>query len=247
MSISQTYTPKFVAYYRVSTDQQAVSGLGLEAQAEAVRAHVDAQGGVILKEFTETESGKLANRPELTKALAHARLTGTTLVIARLDRLSRSVAFISWLMESKVPFTALDVVDSDPMKLHIYAVFAEAEARKISERTKAALKAAKARGVKLGNPTPSPNTSKANAARCAATATHRAGVWPIIQPMAETGLSLREIARRLNAQSIKPYSGRQWYASTVKGVIDAETGIDRSTMAAYEEHPSLSIIQEKPC
>ena len=221
MSVSETFAPKFVAYYRVSTDQQAASGLGLEAQEAAVRAYAEAQGARLLKEFTETESGKTANRPELKLALEHARLTGATLVIARLDRLGRSVAFISTLMETGVPFFALDVPNRTPFELHIRAAMAEEEARKISERTKAALQAAKARGVKLGNPSPSPDTSKPRAARIKAAAAHRAGVWPIVQPMAAMKLSLREIARRLNAQGIKPYSGRQWYGSTVKALIEA--------------------------
>jgi DNA invertase Pin-like site-specific DNA recombinase len=223
MSVSSLHAlPKLVAYYRVSTSKQGVSGLGLEAQRAQVEQYAERFGARILRDYTEIESGKTANRAELKKALDHARVTGATLVIARLDRLSRSVAFISGLMESRVPFVALDVQDSDPMKLHIYAVFAEAEARKISERTKAALAAAKARGVKLGNPNPDKDTSKATTARLENMKHHRAAIWPFIEPMAKEGISLNEIARRLNHQGIKPFRGRAWYASSIRNILNPE-------------------------
>jgi DNA invertase Pin-like site-specific DNA recombinase len=226
MSVSSLQSPqKLIAYYRVSTGKQGASGLGLEAQKAQVEEHAERTGTRIIKSYTEIESGKTSNRLELKKALANAKLTGATLVIARLDRLSRSVPFISGLMESRVPFVALDVQDSDPMKLHIYAVFAEAEARKISERTKAALAAAKARGVKLGNPNPVTDTSLATAARLEVMKQHRAELWPFIEPMAKEGVSYREIARRLNQQGIRTFRGRTWYASSVRQLCIRQTQI----------------------
>ena len=220
MSVSSLQPPqKLIAYYRVSTGKQGASGLGLEAQKAQVEEHAERTGARIVKSYTEIESGKTSNRLELKRALDHAKITNSTLVIARLDRLSRSVAFISRLMESKVPFVALDVQDCDPMKLHIYAVFAEAEARKVSERTKAALAAAKARGVKLGNPNPAKDTSLATAARLQVMKQHRAELWPFIEPMAKEGVSYREIARRLNQQGIRTFRGRTWYASSVRQLI----------------------------
>ena len=222
MSVSSLHPPlKVVAYYRVSTGKQGASGLGIEAQRAEVGKYVVQNGARLLKEFVEVETGKNSNRVELKKAFDHAKFTGAVVVIARLDRLSRSVAFIASLMEERVSFFALDVLDSDPMKLHIYAVFAEAEARKISERTKAALAAAKARGVKLGNPNPSKDTSLATSARLKSMQRHRENIRPFIQPMHEQGVSLNEIARRLNEHGIKPFRGRAWYASSVRQLIQS--------------------------
>lgn len=148
------HSGRFVAYYRVSTDEQGRSGLGLEAQRRAVRAYLDGGQSDLLAEFTEVETGKgrnaLATRPQLAAALALCRKRKATLVIAKLDRLARNVAFVSGLMESRVPFVAADLPSADRFMLHVYAAVAEEEARTIGERTKAALAAAKARGVRLG-------------------------------------------------------------------------------------------------
>ncbi|RYZ15747.1 MAG: recombinase family protein, partial [Myxococcaceae bacterium] len=143
---------RFVAYLRVSTQRQGRSGLGLEAQREAVARHVASVGGSILAEVVETESGKRVDRPELVRALVTCRAHKATLLIARLDRLARNVAFIAGLMETGVPFLACDMPTATPFMLHVYAAMAEAEGKAISARTKVALAAAKARGVKLGNP-----------------------------------------------------------------------------------------------
>ena len=142
----------FVAYLRVSTEGQGRSGLGLEAQREAVARHVTGAGGVIAAEFVEVESGRKKDRPQLAAALAACRSGRTTLVIAKLDRLARNVAFVSNLMESGVEFVAADMPAVNRLTVHILAAVAEEEARMISARTKAALAAAKARGVQLGNP-----------------------------------------------------------------------------------------------
>jgi hypothetical protein len=142
----------FVAYLRVSTARQGVSGLGLEAQRATVDAFARQHGGTVVGSFIEVENGKRSDRPELAKALEAARKAKATLVFAKLDRLSRNVAFIANLMDAGVDFVACDQPFASRLTLHILAAVAEDEARRISERTKAALAAAKARGVKLGSP-----------------------------------------------------------------------------------------------
>src|SRR4051812_11090590 len=144
--------PTFVSYLRVSTAMQGASGLGLEAQREAIDRHVRQAGGKLLSEHIEIESGKKNDRPEIAKALAAARAKRATLIIAKLDRLARNVAFISNLMESGVDFVAADMPMANRLTVHVLAAVAEHEREMISQRTKAALQAAKARGVKLGNP-----------------------------------------------------------------------------------------------
>jgi DNA invertase Pin-like site-specific DNA recombinase len=141
----------FVAYYRVSTQRQGASGLGLEAQQEAVRGFT--KGGTIVAEVVEVESGKRNDRPKLAEALALCRKTKATLIIAKLDRLARNVAFVSNLMESGVDFVAVDFPQANRLTVHILAAIAEHEAAMISQRTRAALQAAKARGKRLGGPT----------------------------------------------------------------------------------------------
>jgi DNA invertase Pin-like site-specific DNA recombinase len=145
---------KFVAYYRVSTQRQGISGLGLEAQREAVARYLSNASGTLLTEFCEVETGKganaLAKRPELRKALDQCRKLGAVLVIAKLDRLARNVHFVSGLMESRVRFVAVDMPEANELTIHIMAAFAEHEAKRISERTKDALARAKARGTQLG-------------------------------------------------------------------------------------------------
>ncbi len=139
-----------IPYYRVSTRKQERSGLGLEGQQAAVASFAGSQGVRVLAEYTEVESGKRADRPQLAKAIAHAKRSRATLVVAKLDRLARNVAFTSALMESGVDFVACDNPHANRLTIHILAAVAEDEARRISERTKAALAAAKRRGVKLG-------------------------------------------------------------------------------------------------
>lgn len=142
--------PDLIPYYRVSTRKQERSGLGLEGQQAAVAHYAGSQGAHVLAEYTEVESGKRADRPQLAKAIAHAKRSRATLVVAKLDRLARNVAFTSALMESGVDFVACDNPHANRLTIHILAAVAEDEARRISERTKAALQAAKRRGVKLG-------------------------------------------------------------------------------------------------
>ena len=146
-------TNRYIAYYRVSTAGQGRSGLGIEAQQLAVKAYLTGRDHNLIAEFTEIESGRNSDRPKLAEALALAKKQKAILVIARLDRLARNVVFIASLMESSVEFIACDMPQATPFTLHIMAAVGEAEAKAISERTKAALAAAKERGVILGNTT----------------------------------------------------------------------------------------------
>lgn len=141
---------KAIAYYRVSTDRQGKSGLGLEAQEQAVSVFVSAYGYNVIAEYKEVESGRKNKRPELLAALAQCRKERATLIIAKFDRLGRNVAFVSNLMESKVAFKAVDNPHASDLMLHMLAAFAQHEAVQISIRTKDALQAAKRRGVELG-------------------------------------------------------------------------------------------------
>ena len=139
-----------IAYYRVSTTRQGQSGLGLEAQRKAVANFVHVKGWEVGSEYTEIESGRRNDRPQLALAIADAKKHKAKLVIAKLDRLARNVHFVSGLMETNVDFVAVDMPTADRFMLHVYAAMAEEEGRRISQRTKAALAAAKARGIKLG-------------------------------------------------------------------------------------------------
>ena len=222
--------PRFVSYYRVSTAQQGASGLGLEAQREAVSRHVAGAGGAIVAEFQEVESGKKNDRPQIAAALAACRLRRATLIIAKLDRLARNVQFISSLMESGVDFVACDNPHATRLTIHILAAVAEHEREMISARTIAALGAAKARGVKLGNPNlraGSRNPKARAAARTARQArtdlsnAHAADVLPYIERARKAGCaSLGELARALSACGIQtPAGGLQWSAAQVRRVL----------------------------
>src|SRR6266446_3736018 len=210
--------PAFVAYFRVSTDSQSISGLGLEAQREAVARHVGAGGGTIVASFEEVESGKKNDRPQIAAALAVCRARHATLIIAKLDRLARNVAFISSLMESGVDFVAVDNPHATRLTIHILAAVAEHEREMISQRTKAALAAAKARGVKLGNPRLEEARRRALAVR-----RNRAPPAPdlvaIAAGLAGQGLGLRATARALNRLNLKTSRGAVWYAGTVRRLL----------------------------
>lgn len=214
---------EFVAYLRVSTTKQGIDGLGIEAQRAAIERHLR-HGDVILREFVEVESGKKTNRPELGKALEECRLKKATLLVAKLDRLARNVAFISALMESGVDFVACDFPQANRLTLHILAAVAEHEREMISNRTKAALAAAKARGVKLGHNNLHPAISAKG--RAASIAVRRqaadefaARVYPIIAAFRQNGRSLRGIAADLNVARYATPRQRQWSAVAVRNVI----------------------------
>jgi DNA invertase Pin-like site-specific DNA recombinase len=217
---------RFVTYLRVSTERQGQSGLGLEAQRAAVAAHVLGRGEVVA-EFVEVESGKRAERPQLAQALVDAKRTGAVLLIAKLDRLARNVAFIANLLESGVEVTAADMPEANRFVLHIMAAVAEQEACAISERTKAALAAAKARGVRLGWSNPKRAFEQRQAANQGAAVnraralTHAENVLPVIKQIRAGGASLRQMAAELNARGIKTARGGKWHATTVRNILAA--------------------------
>ncbi len=209
---------RYVAYYRVSTEQQGRSGLGLEAQRAAVLAFVGDRG--LLGEHTDIESGKHAERPALKRALAEARRADATLIIAKLDRLARNVAFIANLMESGVRFVAVDMPQANPLTLHIMAAFAQHEREAISQRTKAALAAAKARGRKLGNPAPAASLERGKVTLKANADAFAANIHPLIEKLrADGATSLRDIAHALNDRNIKTVRGREWTGTAVRNVL----------------------------
>jgi DNA invertase Pin-like site-specific DNA recombinase len=211
---------KFVAYYRVSTTGQGASGLGLDAQRRAVADFLNGGRWKLLGEFTEVESGKRSDRPKLEQAKALAKKHRATLIIAKLDRLSRSVAFIANLMESGVEFVAADNPHANRLTVHILAAVAEDEARRISERTRVALAAAKARGRKLGSPDPSKGSAIGARVNREQADKLAANVLPIIRDAQRTGAgSLREIANALNARGIKSARGGKWGAQAVANVL----------------------------
>jgi len=211
----------FVAYLRVSTVRQGESGLGLEAQRSAVEAFARQHGGAIVASFVEVETGKRSDRPELGRALCAARKGKATLLIAKLDRLARNVAFIANLMEADVEFLACDQPFASRLTLHILAAVAEDEARRISERTKAALQAAKARGQKLGSPVAQKTVAKARAARSAYAARANATTLAVIREVQKSGVSsLAGIARTLEARGVKTPGGRsQWQPVQVSRLL----------------------------
>lgn len=216
-----------VAYYRVSTEGQGRSGLGLEAQREAVRQLCDQRDWKVISEFTEIESGKNAKRPELTEALHRAKVTGATLVVAKLDRLSRSVAFLSSLQEAGAKFVAADMPEANQFTVHIMAAVAEAERQAISIRTKDALRAAKAAGKRLGNPNGARALRRAGKGNKAAinAVTDNADRFaedliPIIRDIQHGGISaLGGIAKELNNRHIQTRRGGRWHASSVSNLL----------------------------
>jgi DNA invertase Pin-like site-specific DNA recombinase len=223
-----TREPKpVIEYIRVSTQQQGKSGLGLEAQREAIERFAKAEGFHIVESFVEIESAKgdtLARRPKLQKALAAAKRIKdddyryAPVIVAKLDRLSRDVAFISGLMTKRVPFICADLGrDTDPFMLHIYAAFAEKERRMISIRTKEGLARAKARGVKLGG------TNEQSLKQAAEAKAFAESLRPLIERLAGEGMSMTAIAAELNRRRIKT-SGRagehgRWHSQTVKRLV----------------------------
>jgi DNA invertase Pin-like site-specific DNA recombinase len=205
----------FVAYYRVSTDKQGKSGLGLEAQRKSVLDYLEGGAWELVAEFTEVESGKKSVRPELAKALDMAKRRKATLVIAKLDRLARNVHFIAGLMETKVKFVAADMPEATPFMLHIYAAVAEQEARAISARTKAGLAIAKQRGVRLGK-----TGAEILAPKYQAEAKARAEeLSPVIRQLQGQGYSMRGIAVELDRLKVETPRGGAWHPQLVKRVV----------------------------
>jgi DNA invertase Pin-like site-specific DNA recombinase len=217
--------PRFVAYLRVSTEGQGRSGLGLEAQRTAVAQHVAGAGGVITAEFVEVESGRRKDRPQLAAALAACRAGRATLVIAKLDRLARNVAFVSGLLESGAEFVAADMPAVNRLTVHILAAVAEEEARMTSTRTRAALAAAKTRGVRLGSPrvlARDPTISAAgNAAQRENAQRRAAAIAPYIERARRAGATtLVQLAEALMARGVPaPRGGQRWSPAQVRRIV----------------------------
>jgi DNA invertase Pin-like site-specific DNA recombinase len=219
---------KFVSYLRVSTDKQGRSGLGLEAQRDAVSRYLNGGRWKLVAEYVEVESGKRNSRPQLQAAISHAKATGAKLVIARLDRLARNLHFVSSLQERGVDFVAADMPDANRLTIHIIAAVAEAVGRTISENTKTALAAAKARGVKLGNPNgaralrgkqvgnaDAVATIKSNAAQ------HAADLRGIVDDIRRSGITtVRGIAEELHTRGIRAPRGDTWHPTAVARLLN---------------------------
>jgi DNA invertase Pin-like site-specific DNA recombinase len=212
---------KLIPYYRVSTKRQGESGLGLEAQQFTVQDFARNGQHEIIAAYHEVETGKKSDRPELTRALAHAKRAKATLVIAKLDRLARNVHFLSGLMESRVEFTCCDMPSANKLTLHILAAVAEDEARRISERTKAALAAFKARGGKLGtvaNLTREAGRRGAETNRAEARTAY-ASILPQLREWRAAGLSFGKISARLNDTGQTTRSGCLWNPAQVRRAL----------------------------
>ncbi|MCE9533798.1 MAG: recombinase family protein [Planctomycetes bacterium] len=226
-------TTEIIGYLRVSTKRQGASGLGLEGQRMAVETYARTIGAKVGAWYTEVESGKKSDRPELARAVGHAKRSKVTLCVAKLDRLARDMEFTAKLMNSTVEFVACDNPTANRLTLHILAAVAENDARNISERTKAALAAAKARGTKLGSARDGhwagrEDTRLAGARRgavaAAAARSHLADeayvdLLPFLKKMRADGLSLREMAEKLNEAGHKTRRGKQWNAMQVSRVL----------------------------
>jgi len=217
---------QIVSYIRVSTGKQGKSGLGIEAQREAIARFAAAEGCEIMAELVEVETGKgsdaLDRRPKLAEALAKARKAKAAVVVAKLCRLSRDVAFISGLMAQRVPFIVTELgAEADPFMLHVYAALAEKERAMISERTRAALAAKKAQGAFLGNRT---NLGDAQALGVTAIQTaanaFAANVLPVVHQLQANGvITTRAIANALNARGVRTARGGDWHCSTVQNLL----------------------------
>jgi DNA invertase Pin-like site-specific DNA recombinase len=220
-------TGRYIAYYRVSTARQGRSGLGLEAQRTAVLDYLNGGNWKLIEEYTEIESGKRADRPQLAKALTACRVHNATLVIAKLDRLARNVAFIAQLMDSGADFVAVDMPTANRLTVHILAAMAEHEREMISARTKAALAQAKARGVKLGGDRGhlsalARKASKASVAARTDAARRRArDLADVIADLRDKGATtFRDLAAGLNDREITAPRGGRWSPMQVRRMLE---------------------------
>lgn len=228
---------KIVSYQRVSTDKQGHSGLGLEAQRAAIENYVRQCKARVIKNFIEIESGKLNERPELGKALHLAKVTGATLVIAKLDRLSRNAAFLLTLRDSGVKFVAADMPDANNLTVGILAVIAQHEREAISRRTKEALQAAKARGQRLGNPNGAAALRRAGKGNLAGLKVirmkadeHALNLMPVIEALQEEGIqSLGGIAKELNERGMLTPREGHWHKSSVRNLLRRQQRVSLAT------------------
>jgi DNA invertase Pin-like site-specific DNA recombinase len=220
---------QYIAYYRVSTVKQGQSGLGLEAQQSSVTGYLNSKNGELLSEYTEIQSGKKdENRPELQAALRQCRLSGATLLIAKIDRLSRNPAFLINLQDSSTNFVCVDMPEANNFTVGILACMAGYYRQQISDNTKAALKAAKAKGVKLGNPRldefRNTDTTNARAAKISKAKQRNADILSIIGEMRDSAgnaLSLRDLTAMLNDAGYRTARGKEWHPTSVSRVLAA--------------------------
>jgi DNA invertase Pin-like site-specific DNA recombinase len=224
---------KTVGYLRVSTKRQGASGLGLDAQKAAIAAHVSSRGAELVDVFVEIESGGSNDRPELLKALHLAKVTGATLVIAKLDRLSRNAAFLLALRDSGVRFVAADMPDANDLTVGIMALVAEQERQAISTRTKDALRAAKARGVALGNPRGAEALRRASRGNGASVSVikrladdHARDLRSVVDGLHSQGVtSLGSLASALNGKGILTPRGARWHKTSVRNLLDRQAAL----------------------
>lgn len=219
---------RFVTYYRVSTQRQGRSGLGLEAQQTAVTAFLSGRDAQVIGEYQEIESGRKSDRQQLAAAMLMCRMTGSVLLIAKLDRLARDAHFLLGLEKSGIEFMAADMPFANRLTIGIMALVAEEEAKAISARTKAALAARKARGLPLGNvaslrPADHAGSDRARAAWSKKAATHATMVLPAVQEMRAAGMSLRATARELTQRGFTTVTGGTWTATQVSAVLRRAT------------------------
>lgn len=233
---------QFVAYYRVSTDKQGKSGLGLESQQASVEQFITSRDGQVLEQFIEVESGKHEDRPELARALRRCRLSGATLVIAKLDRLSRDVEFIAKVQKSKVEFVCVDMPEANTLTIGMMAVLAQYEREMIGERTRAGLAAAKRRGTKLGNPNlhlvRCTDTRAATAGKIAAAEERNAHMRELIaefQAEADEPLSSRALAKELNAAGYLTARGKAFTSAQVWRITTGQRNPAASKLQAAKQ------------
>lgn len=212
----------YVAYLRVSTREQGDSGLGLQAQQQAVERF--AGNKAILTTFTEVESGKRCDRPQLAAALAACRQHGATLVIAKLDRLARNVRFVSTLLDGDVPFVCCDMPSADRTMLQMVSVFAEHERRLISERTKAALNAKRQRGEQWASGASVATLERGRATNQERATAAKSAVFKLCRELRDAGRSLPSIAAELNGKGLRTRRGGQWTPTAVYRVLGGATG-----------------------
>lgn len=206
---------KYVSYLRVSTARQGESGLGLEAQRETIQRFLEREGGSLASEFIEVESGRLRNRPGLLQSIAQCQRERATLIVARLDRLARNVAFVAALMEAGVEFIAVDVPHANRLMIHVLSAFAEYEREQVSIRTKVALQAARARGVKLGT-----NGAVLAAKRQLAAVEFAYGLASHVDDLKRHGaMTLTGLADGLNGKALATREGKPWTAATVHRLL----------------------------
>jgi DNA invertase Pin-like site-specific DNA recombinase len=236
-----------VSYIRVSTAQQGKSGLGLDAQRAAITRFAEAEGYKLTDTFEEVETGKgsdaLDRRPQLAAAIAAARKRRCPIIVSKLDRLSRDVHFISGLMAHKVPFIVSELgPDADPFMLHLYAALAEKERALIARRTKEALKAAKERGVRLGNPRLDDVRDLAAAATRAISDRYAGNTLPIVRQIQASGAkSLRQIAAALTARGVPTARGGAWNAMQVRNLLLRGARIEGAVATPRAKSPTSAV------